>query len=143
MLKVRLALRVLQIPMGQDNLGDTAELRYAFLLLQIVGRLASQLSLLLQGKDKPIFAPHKDLGDVCIVVNAEKAVFTGNKWEGKLYKWHTGKQAAGGAVRLSLQRQSTYVTCSSSAVPTATAWCMVFTACQLGAGNRTHYSNST
>lgn len=45
---------------------------------------------MLQGKDKPIFAPHRDHGDVCIVVNAEKAVFTGNKWEGKLYKWHTG-----------------------------------------------------
>lgn len=59
--------------------------------LQIVGRLAAQLSILLQGKDKPIFAPHKDQGDVCIVVNAEKAVFTGNKWEGKVYKWHTGE----------------------------------------------------
>lgn len=57
---------------------------------QIIGRLAAQLSLVLQGKDKPIFAPHRDHGDVCIVVNAEKAVFTGNKWEGKLYKWHTG-----------------------------------------------------
>lgn len=58
--------------------------------LQIIGRLAAQLSLVLQGKDKPIFAPHRDHGDVCIVVNAERAVFTGNKWEGKLYKWHTG-----------------------------------------------------
>jgi large subunit ribosomal protein L13 len=59
--------------------------------LQIVGRLAAQLSILLQGKDKPIFAPHKDQGDLCIIVNAEKAVFTGNKWEGKVYKWHTGE----------------------------------------------------
>jgi ribosomal protein L13 len=62
--------------------------------VQIIGRLAGQLSILLQGKDKPIFAPYRDHGDVCIVVNAEKAVFTGNKWEGKLYKWHTGKVAA-------------------------------------------------
>lgn len=66
----------------------------ATLCLQIIGRLAAQLSILLQGKDKPIFAPHKDHGDVCIVVNAEKAVFTGNKWEGKLYKWHTGELTA-------------------------------------------------
>ena len=58
---------------------------------QVVGRLAAQLSLILQGKDKPIFAPHKDHGDVCVVVNAEKAVLTGNKWDGKLYRWHTGR----------------------------------------------------
>eukprot|EP00775_Hariotina_reticulata_P010284 gene10284-10443_t len=57
---------------------------------QIIGRLASYLSIILQGKDKPIFAPNKDYGDICVVVNAEKAVFTGNKWEGKVYKWHTG-----------------------------------------------------
>jgi ribosomal protein L13 len=65
---------------------------FLLLLLQIIGRLASYLSVILQGKDKPIFAPNKDLGDICVVVNAEKAVFTGNKWEGKVYKWHTGKQ---------------------------------------------------
>lgn len=62
----------------------------ALVFAQVIGRLASQLSVLLQGKDKPIFAPYEDHGDVCIVVNAEKAMFTGNKWEGKLYKWHTG-----------------------------------------------------
>lgn len=67
----------------------------ALLCLQIIGRLAAQLSVLLQGKDKPIFAPNKDHGDVCIVVNAEKAVFTGNKWEGKVYKWHTGRHISG------------------------------------------------
>jgi len=65
---------------------------FLLLLLQIIGRLASYLSVILQGKDKPIFSPNKDLGDICVVVNAEKAVFTGNKWEGKVYKWHTGKQ---------------------------------------------------
>uniref|UniRef100_A0A383VTZ4 Ribosomal protein L13 n=1 Tax=Tetradesmus obliquus TaxID=3088 RepID=A0A383VTZ4_TETOB len=57
---------------------------------QIIGRLAANLSVILQGKDKPVYAPHKDCGDICVVVNAEKAVFTGNKWEGKLYRWHTG-----------------------------------------------------
>lgn len=60
--------------------------------VQVLGRLATHLSVILQGKDKPIFAPNKDYGDVCVVINAEKAVFTGNKWEGKLYKWHTGQQ---------------------------------------------------
>jgi large subunit ribosomal protein L13 len=57
---------------------------------QVIGRLAANLSVILQGKDKPVYAPHKDCGDICVVVNAEKAVFTGNKWEGKLYRWHTG-----------------------------------------------------
>ncbi|KAF8072848.1 rplM [Scenedesmus sp. PABB004] len=57
---------------------------------QVIGRLAAYLSMLLQGKDKPTYAPHKDAGDVCVVVNAERAVFTGNKWEAKVYRWHTG-----------------------------------------------------
>jgi large subunit ribosomal protein L13 len=67
------------------------------LLLQIIGRLAANLSVILQGKDKPVFAPNKDVGDICVVVNAEKAVFTGNKWEGKLYRWHTGVQHTAGS----------------------------------------------
>eukprot|EP00879_Flechtneria_rotunda_P016929 GHRR01017723.1.p1 GENE.GHRR01017723.1~~GHRR01017723.1.p1 ORF type:complete len:256 (+),score=95.85 GHRR01017723.1:288-1055(+) len=57
---------------------------------QVIGRLAAYLSVILQGKDKPVFAPNKDHGDICVVTNAEKAVFTGRKWEGKLYRWHTG-----------------------------------------------------
>jgi large subunit ribosomal protein L13 len=65
--------------------------------VQVIGRLAANLSVLLQGKDKPVYAPHKDVGDICVVVNAEKAVFTGNKWEGKLYRWHTGVHQAAAA----------------------------------------------
>lgn len=63
--------------------------------LQVVGRLAAQLARLLQGKDKPTFSPSADCGDVCVVVNAEKIVFTGRKWDGKIYQWHTGESAAG------------------------------------------------
>lgn len=58
-----------------------------------MGRLAAQLAKLLQGKDKPTFSPSMDTGDVCVVVNAEKAVLTGRKWDGKLYQWHTGALA--------------------------------------------------
>ncbi|GBF92078.1 hypothetical protein Rsub_04425 [Raphidocelis subcapitata] len=58
---------------------------------QVVGRLAAQLAKVLQGKDKPTYSPSRDLGDVCVVVNAEKIVFTGRKWEGKAYQWHTGR----------------------------------------------------
>lgn len=57
---------------------------------QLVGRLAAQLAVILQGKDKPTFAPHEDSGDVVVVVNARHAEFTGRKWNNKLYKWHTG-----------------------------------------------------
>lgn len=57
---------------------------------QVVGRLAAQLSKILQGKDKPTYAPNKDLGDVCIVVNASRIELTGKKWDQKVYRWHTG-----------------------------------------------------
>jgi large subunit ribosomal protein L13 len=62
--------------------------------LQPVGRLAAQLAKVLQGKDKPIYDPSRDLGDICIVINAEKAVLTGRKWDRKTYTWHTGKWMA-------------------------------------------------
>ena len=43
-----------------------------------------------QGKDKPTFCPNRDDGDVVVVVNADQVEFTGRKWEGKVYRWHTG-----------------------------------------------------
>lgn len=57
---------------------------------QVVGRLASQIATILQGKDKPTFCPNKDDGDVVVVVNAAEVEFTGRKWDQKLYRWHTG-----------------------------------------------------
>lgn len=45
---------------------------------------------MLQGKDKPIYSPEKDLGDVVVVVNGRHVHFTGKKWEQKVYRWHTG-----------------------------------------------------
>ena len=56
----------------------------------MLGRLASQLALVLQGKDKPTYAPHSNCGDVVVVVNAGGVVLTGNKLEDKVYKRHTG-----------------------------------------------------
>lgn len=44
----------------------------------------------LRGKHKPTFTPHVDCGDNVIVINADKVVFTGNKYEDKVYYWHTG-----------------------------------------------------
>ena len=56
----------------------------------VVGRLASLIAMRLRGKHKPIFTPHMDCGDNIIVVNADKVVFTGNKYENKTYFRHTG-----------------------------------------------------
>jgi large subunit ribosomal protein L13 len=56
----------------------------------VVGRLAALIATRLRGKHKATFTPHVDTGDNVIVVNAEKVVFTGNKYEDKRYQWHTG-----------------------------------------------------
>lgn len=56
----------------------------------VVGRLASLIAMRLRGKHKASFTPHMDTGDNIIVVNAEKVVFTGNKYTDKVYHWHTG-----------------------------------------------------
>lgn len=56
----------------------------------ILGRLASEIAVILRGKNKPIFAPHLDMGDHVIVINAEKVAVTGNKEEDKLYFRHSG-----------------------------------------------------
>lgn len=57
---------------------------------QVVGRLATQIAHLLRGKHKPTFTPNYDCGDVVVIVNADKVVFTGRKTQDKLYRWHTG-----------------------------------------------------
>lgn len=56
----------------------------------VVGRLASLIAVRLKGKHKAIYTPHVDCGDNVIVVNAEKAVFTGAKHTDKVYYHHTG-----------------------------------------------------
>ena len=56
----------------------------------VLGRLASQTAILLRGKHKPTFAPHMDMGDFVIVVNAEKIALTGQKLEKKLAYRHSG-----------------------------------------------------
>ncbi|MEM1047264.1 MAG: 50S ribosomal protein L13 [Pseudomonadota bacterium] len=56
----------------------------------VVGRLAAFIATRLRGKHKATFTPHMDCGDNIIVVNADKVVFTGNKYNDKKYYWHTG-----------------------------------------------------
>ena len=57
---------------------------------QTLGRLATEISRLLRGKDKPQYTPHVDTGDFVVVVNAEKVLVTGKKAEQKVYYRHTG-----------------------------------------------------
>jgi len=56
----------------------------------VLGRLASQIALILRGKHKPSFTPNIDVGDNVVVINASKVHLTGNKLDKKIYYWHTG-----------------------------------------------------
>ena len=57
---------------------------------QTLGRMCSKVAKLLRGKYKPNFTPHVDCGDNVIVINAEKIILSGNKWESKEYISYTG-----------------------------------------------------
>jgi len=57
---------------------------------RILGRLATRLALILQGKHKPIYTPHVDTGDFVVVVNAEKVRVTGKKLTQKMYQRYSG-----------------------------------------------------
>lgn len=56
----------------------------------VLGRLASHTAAILRGKHKATFAPHMDMGDFVIIVNAEKIALTGAKLEKKLAYRHSG-----------------------------------------------------
>ena len=58
---------------------------------QRLGRLATEIAMILRGKKKPSFTPNVDTGDFVVVVNAEKVIVTGRKSEQKLYRRHSGR----------------------------------------------------
>lgn len=66
------------------------------------GRIASQVAMILRGKNKPDFAPHIDSGDFVTVTNASKMKFTGNKLAQKDYHHHT--MHPGGIKRTPMKR---------------------------------------
>lgn len=76
-----------------------------------LGRLASEITRILRGKHKPIYAPHLDCGDYVIVVNAEKVRVTGKKLDQKFYHRHTGYPGGLKSINLrdQLQRHPTRV----------------------------------
>ncbi len=57
---------------------------------KVVGRLASDIAMILMGKHRPTYTPHVDTGDYVIVVNVDKIVLSGKKWDQKVYTWTTG-----------------------------------------------------
>ena len=68
-----------------------------------LGRLSTQVAVLLTGKSKPQFTKHIDCGDYVIVVNADKLVVTGDKLQTKKYYHHSG--FPGGLRERTLQEQ--------------------------------------
>jgi len=57
---------------------------------QTLGRFCAKVSKLLRGKYKPNFTPHVDCGDNVIIINAEKIVLTGKKWDERVYLRYSG-----------------------------------------------------
>lgn len=70
---------------------------------QTLGRLASRIAHILQGKHKATYTPHVDNGDFVVVVNCEKVRVTGNKPAAKYYHRHSGYP--GGLTSIVLQEQ--------------------------------------
>ena len=57
---------------------------------QVVGRLAARVSRILTGKTRADYTPHVETGDGVVVINASKAIVTGNKAKAKKYKMYSG-----------------------------------------------------
>src|SRR5690606_17254985 len=56
----------------------------------VLGRLSTEAARILRGKHKPVYAPHLDMGDHVIIVNAEKVVLTSDKADKKMVYSHSG-----------------------------------------------------
>ncbi len=56
----------------------------------VLGRMASKIASVLQGKNKPTYTPHIDTGDYVIVINADKIRLTGQKWDQREYQTFSG-----------------------------------------------------
>ena len=57
---------------------------------KVLGRVATQVAILLMGKNKPTYQPHLDEGDSVVIKNVDKMKFTGKKLSDKVFKHHTG-----------------------------------------------------
>jgi large subunit ribosomal protein L13 len=57
---------------------------------ETLGRMSARIATILQGKHKPTYTPHADLGDFVVVVNAKDVRVTGRKRDDKVYRHYTG-----------------------------------------------------
>lgn len=85
--------------MRQTTFAKPQDTQHQWLLVdadgQVLGRLASQLAVILMGKHKPSYTPHTDTGDFIVVTNAAKIKLTGRKLDQKFaqrYSRHPGGQ---------------------------------------------------
>jgi large subunit ribosomal protein L13 len=83
---------------------------------QVLGRVATAASRLLQGKHKPTWAPFLDTGDFVVIVNAAQVRLTGNKEEQKLYRYHSGYEGGLREERAKIVRQKNPVRLVEEAV---------------------------
>lgn len=56
----------------------------------VLGRLSTEIAMAIRGKDRASYTPHADTGSYVVVINADKIVLTGNKWDDKVYRTHSG-----------------------------------------------------
>ena len=70
----------------------------------VLGRLASQTAQILRGKHKPQYAPHVDVGDFVVIVNAGKVALTGSKRDSKVAYRHSGHPWGAAGSRTSRRR---------------------------------------
>ena len=56
----------------------------------VLGRLATKVARVLRGKHKPNSTPHVDCGDNVVIINADKVKLTGNKWNDRVFFYHSG-----------------------------------------------------
>ena len=57
---------------------------------KILGRVAAKVASIVRGKNKAIYAPHQEIGDYVVIINADKIAVSGRKTEQKVYYRHTG-----------------------------------------------------
>ncbi|MFG0262935.1 MAG: 50S ribosomal protein L13 [Novipirellula sp. JB048] len=57
---------------------------------EVLGRLATDIAVVLMGKHRPEYTPHVDCGDFVIVTNADKVAMSGRKMDVRHYTWYTG-----------------------------------------------------
>ena len=70
---------------------------------QVLGRIATQITPLLQGKNKPYFTNHLDCGDYVVVINSNQVEVTGRKAQQKIYHHHSNYP--GGLKSISFEKQ--------------------------------------